>query len=148
MKSETAEIKDQLRVILEKLEAINRKIDKASPVWEGAAWGTAGEVDRIKRAVETAFGLPEKSVDRETRQQLICWPRQIAMFLVREITCAPFKTIGEHFGKKHHGTVINACQLVSLRAGENCKVKTKLDLIRRSLAESAAIESNGNGHAS
>jgi len=131
------EIMLELKSINAILKAMQFKIDKAAPVWEGAAWGTAGDLDRVKRTVETAFGLPEKSIDRQTRSQDVCWPRQVAMYLIRDIHVLPFERIAAAFGKRDHGTAMNACQLVSERIATNTQVKTKVNMIRATLAARA-----------
>ena len=42
----------------------------------------------------------------------IAFPRQVAMYLARELTKASLNEIGEAFGGRDHGTVLHACKLV------------------------------------
>ena len=49
----------------------------------------------------------------------IAFPRQIAMYLSRELTKSSLSDIGDAFGGKDHGTVIHACKLVKRRLEED-----------------------------
>jgi chromosomal replication initiator protein len=46
------------------------------------------------------------------RPENIAFPRQVAMFLSRQMTESSLNTIGEAFGGRDHGTVLHACRLV------------------------------------
>ena len=46
------------------------------------------------------------------RPENIAFPRQVAMFLSRELTGKSLNSIGEAFGGRDHGTVLHACRLV------------------------------------
>jgi len=52
--------------------------------------------------------LKSKSRKRET-----VFPRQVAMYLMKEFTNLPLKSIGYHFGGRDHSTVIHAVQTIS-----------------------------------
>lgn len=119
----------QLSKIEDMLKLMNDKIDKACPFLYATSLGN-GNVERIKRIVETSFGLPPQALDRKTRLESIVWPRQVAMALVKEFHELPFQAIADAFFKLDHGTAINACELVKRREQTDPKVKIKLDAIR------------------
>lgn len=52
---------------------------------------------------------------KKTRQAVVLVPRQVAMFLLRELTGASFAEIGRHFNNMHHSTVMNAIESVKTR---------------------------------
>jgi chromosomal replication initiator protein len=52
---------------------------------------------------------------KKTRQQVILIPRQVAMYLSRELTAASFTEIGRSFNDMHHSTVMNAIESVKNR---------------------------------
>ena len=63
----------------------------------------------------------------------IAFPRQIAMYLARELTKASLNEIGDAFGGRDHGTVLHACKLVKKRMNEQDKHSAD-DLVHRQLA--------------
>ena len=52
---------------------------------------------------------------KKSRQQAILLPRQVAMYLARELTGASFSDIGRSFNNMHHSTVMNAIDSVKAR---------------------------------
>lgn len=60
------------------------------------------------------FRLSLGDLRSTSHEQRILFVRQLAMFLCREITGAPFKSIGEHF-RRHHSTVIHAYPVIQGR---------------------------------
>ena len=64
---------------------------------------------KIKKVVAEYFNIPEKSLIEKRRSQNIAMPRQIAMFLSRELTDSSLPQIGKEFGGRDHTTVMHAC---------------------------------------
>jgi chromosomal replication initiator protein len=56
------------------------------------------------------------------RSQDIVWPRQVAIYLCRELTDASLARIGHHFGGRDHSTVLHAYNKVSELLGEDERV--------------------------
>ena len=69
-------------------------------------------VESILKAVAERFNLqvPQLKVKSNTRQ--IAYPRQVAMYLVKELTHASLPEIGRYFGGKHHTTVLHSVQKI------------------------------------
>ena len=67
------------------------------------------------------------------RNRNIARPRQIAMYLARELTKASLNEIGEAFGGRDHGTVLHACKLVKKRMKEVDSVRQTISFIDSSL---------------
>ena len=75
----------------------------------------ARSVSEIQAAACELFGiLPEEllSTSRSTR---VAWPRQLAMYLARELTGESLPAIGRHFGGRDHTTVLHAWRRTSAR---------------------------------
>src|SRR5438128_3849125 len=72
--------------------------------------GEAAEVSikRIHDLVATRFGLSHDELCGERRSQNIVYPRQVAMYLSRELTDSSLPKIGKEFGGRDHTTVIHA----------------------------------------
>src|SRR3712207_59873 len=65
-------------------------------------------VDDIQRVVCDAFGVSLADLKGDKRHQAIVYPRQIAMYLARELTDLSLPKIGAKFGGKDHTTVMYA----------------------------------------
>lgn len=71
--------------------------------------------ERIYRMTAETFNVPFVDLmKKRSRQQTIMVPRQVAMYLAREIASLPFADIGRSFNM-HHSTVMNAIDSVKLR---------------------------------
>jgi len=82
----------------------------------------------IQKIVSKYYNIKELNLKGKKRTRSIALPRQIAMFLSRELTNSSFPEIGEKFGGKDHTTVIHACRKI----GEQ---KKKEENLRRELLE-------------
>jgi chromosomal replication initiation ATPase DnaA len=67
---------------------------------------------RIQREVCDRFGLAPIEMVSGRRSRRVARPRQIAMFLCRELTRASLPMIGRHFGNRDHTTIMHACWTV------------------------------------
>ncbi len=69
-------------------------------------------LDAVSRAVAERFGLLPQQLKQRTNAHEISRPRQIAMYLCKELTGASLPEIGRFFGGKHHTTVLHAIRKV------------------------------------
>ncbi len=69
-------------------------------------------VESILRAVAERFNLQPSQLKMKSNTQQIAYPRQIAMYLVKELTRASLPEIGRYFGGKHHTTVLHSVQKI------------------------------------
>jgi len=69
-------------------------------------------MDTIIRAVAEKFSLQPSQIKQKTNAQLIAYPRQIAMYLSKELTAASLPEIGRTFGGKHHTTVLHSVKKI------------------------------------
>jgi chromosomal replication initiator protein len=90
-------------------------------------------IETIQRTVCEYFSIPEDLLRAKTRKQEIVNARQIAMYLVKELTNASLKTIGLHFGGRDHSTVIHAYQSVEDQMRVDTKYQTHVQQIKRRL---------------
>lgn len=65
-------------------------------------------IDAIQKAVAETFGLKQAQLKEKSNMRQIVHPRQVAMYLVKELTQASLPEIGRAFGGKHHTTVIHS----------------------------------------
>ena len=65
-------------------------------------------IDAIQRAVAEQFGLRVTEIKAKSNSRAIVFPRQIAMYLAKQMTEASLPEIGRQFGGKHHTTVMHS----------------------------------------
>lgn len=70
-------------------------------------------VSTIQKIVANFFGIKTEDLKSKKRTRSIAYPRQIAMYLARELTDLSLPRIGEEFGGRDHSTVHHACYKIS-----------------------------------
>jgi chromosomal replication initiator protein len=70
-------------------------------------------IERIQQTVSERFGLSLDELCGEKRSQNIVYPRQVAMYLSRELTDSSLPKIGKQFGGRDHTTVIHATSKIA-----------------------------------
>ena len=65
-------------------------------------------MDSIQKAVAERFGIKQSQLKEKSNMKKVVYPRQIAMYLVKELTDASLPEIGRAFGGKHHTTVLHS----------------------------------------
>jgi chromosomal replication initiator protein len=66
----------------------------------------------LQKAVAEHFGIRVEEMRAKRRTKGVAFPRQVAMYLARELTDASLPRIGEEFGGRDHTTVMHACERV------------------------------------
>ena len=90
-------------------------------------------IDQIQKRVADHFDIRLADMTSKRRQASIAYPRQVAMYLSRELTPSTLIEIGDAFGGKDHGTVIHACKLVKKRMEEDPKARHLVRLLDQQL---------------
>jgi chromosomal replication initiator protein len=71
-------------------------------------------IDAIQKAVAERFQIKQSQLKEKSNTKKIVYPRQVAMYLVKELTDASLPEIGRAFGGKHHTTVIHSINKIEL----------------------------------
>ena len=72
-------------------------------------------IGEIQTAVATAYSISVDELVSAGRAARIAWPRQVAIYLARDLTHASLNVIGEAFGGRNRATVLHACKRVTDR---------------------------------
>jgi len=86
-------------------------------------------IDQIQRKVAEHYDVRLADMTSKRRPANIAFPRQIAMYLARELTKSSLNDIGDAFGGKDHGTVIHACKLIKKRISEDEQTRHIVSLL-------------------
>lgn len=92
----------------------------------------------IVRAVGDFFEISPTDIINRSRKQDVVEPRQIAMFLMREVLKLSYPNIGEKLGKRDHTTVIHACEKIGREINANPALNQKIVLIKEQLYKNAS----------
>jgi chromosomal replication initiator protein len=90
-------------------------------------------IEQIQRRVAEHFDVRIADMTSKRRPANIAFPRQVAMYLARELTKASLNEIGDAFGGRDHGTVLHACKLVRKRMTEQDSLRQTISFIDSSL---------------
>jgi chromosomal replication initiator protein len=90
-------------------------------------------IDRIQKVVSEYYDIDENLLRDKTRKQEIAQARQIAMYLSKELTGIPLKSIGLQFGGRDHTTVIHACKSIMDMRNSDDKFRREIDEIKRKI---------------
>ena len=91
-------------------------------------------IDVIQKRVAEHFDIRLADMTSKRRPENIAFPRQIAMYLARQMTESSLNTIGEAFGGRDHGTVLHACRLVKDRMQIDQNVRQVVCYLEKQLA--------------
>jgi chromosomal replication initiator protein len=79
-------------------------------------------IERIQELVSERFSLSLEELSGDRRTQNIVYPRQVAMYLSRELTDSSLPKIGREFGGRDHTTVIHATSKIARMIREDRSV--------------------------
>ena len=109
-------------------------VEVAQQQLKGTFAGTLGvniTIDRVQRVVSDYFNVTPAELKGKKRTKLVTFPRQVAMYIIREITDYSTTEIGLEFGGRDHTTVMHACQRIEDRMkGDPTLEPTVGELIR------------------
>ena len=90
-------------------------------------------IEAIQKRVAEHFDIRLADMTSKRRPENIAFPRQIAMYLSRQMTESSLNTIGEAFGGRDHGTVLHACRLVKDRMEVDSNVRQVVHYLEKQL---------------
>ena len=90
-------------------------------------------VTSIQHAVAREWGVTPEGLRSKTRTKTLTLPRQIAMFLTRQMLGTQLMEIGNAFGGRDHSTVIHSIDKISTAVQNDTVFKTRVDKVRSML---------------
>ena len=85
---------------------------------------------QIQQRVAAEWGVTVEGMQSKTRTKLLTVPRQVAMYLAREILGLQLVEIGQAFGGRDHSTVIHSLDRVSTMMKENAEFRSRVEKVR------------------
>ncbi len=90
-------------------------------------------IEVIQKKVAEHYDIRLADMTSKRRPENIAFPRQVAMFLSRQMTESSLSAIGEAFGGRDHGTVLHACRLVKDRMEVDANVRQVVSYLEKQL---------------
>jgi chromosomal replication initiator protein len=90
-------------------------------------------IEVIQKRVAEHFDIRLADMTSKRRPENIAFPRQVAMYLSRQLTESSLNTIGEAFGGRDHGTVLHACRQVKDRMEVDSNVRQTVSYLEKQL---------------
>ncbi|HEY8615464.1 chromosomal replication initiator protein DnaA [Phenylobacterium sp.] len=90
-------------------------------------------VDMIQKTVAEHYNLKQADLISERRARAVARPRQVAMWLAKQITTRSLPDIGRRFGGRDHTTVLHAVRRIEALKGEDAAIARDLDVLLRKL---------------
>jgi chromosomal replication initiator protein len=100
-------------------------------------WGTEEKlitIEQIQRKVSDFFGIKLSDLKAKTRTKTIAFPRQVAMYLARQLTHASLAEVGRAFGGKDHTTVLYAVEKIKTLLQEDPKLRKTVDTLTQDIS--------------
>lgn len=93
-----------------------------------------GKVGQIQAVVADSYGVPREAMKVAGNERTYSWPRQVAMYLARELTPFSYPRIGHMFGGRDHSTVVFAVYAVRKRMKANGLYRADVEALREALS--------------
>ena len=92
-------------------------------------------VDKIQNTVANFFNIPMNEMLSQRRSRPLARPRQIAMYLSKQLTTRSLPEIGRRFANRDHTTVIHAVKTIKKISEQDAEMKKNIDLIKNLILE-------------
>jgi chromosomal replication initiator protein len=90
-------------------------------------------IDDIQQKVATQFNIRVSDMHSPRRAREVARPRQVAMYLAKQLTNRSYPDIGRAFGGRDHTTVIHACETIAGLLPRDSQLAENVDLVTRTL---------------
>lgn len=86
-------------------------------------------IEHIQNIISEHYGLKNQDMKSKKRTMEIAFPRQVAMYLSKQLTISSLSDIGKSFGGKDHATVIYACRQIEDRRAKDEDFNRKVEFL-------------------
>ena len=93
------------------------------------------KIEDIQRTVARHYNVSRADMLSSRRTANVVRPRQVAMYLAKQLTLRSLPEIGRRFGGRDHTTVLHAVRKIENLSGSNQSLADELDLLKRMLLE-------------
>jgi chromosomal replication initiator protein len=92
------------------------------------------KIEDILRIISRHFGVSKGDLLSQRRHRSVVWPRQIGMYLAKQLTARSLPEIGRRFGNRDHTTVLHAIRKIEGELAGNPRLKEELEELKKLLS--------------
>jgi chromosomal replication initiator protein len=96
-------------------------------------------IEEIQRKTAEFYKLDLRDLHSKERSRRVARPRQIAMYLSRELTMRSLPEIGRRFGDRDHTTVLHACRRIEELCSTDAVLKQEVDFLKQVLSKPRTV---------
>jgi chromosomal replication initiator protein len=90
-------------------------------------------IEDILKIVSRHYGVSRNDILSERRHRSVVWPRQIGMYLAKQMTARSLPEIGRRFGNRDHTTVLHAIRKIECQISANAQLKDEIEDLKKQL---------------
>ncbi|MFO7898613.1 MAG: helix-turn-helix domain-containing protein, partial [Planctomycetota bacterium] len=94
--------------------------------------------EAIEEVVGGAFGVTSEELQSSSRARSVAFPRQICMYLARQLTNLSLQEVGRAFGGRDHSTVAHACDKIETERAGDPEFRSTLDSLAQQIRAGAS----------
>ncbi|MGD9806435.1 MAG: chromosomal replication initiator protein DnaA [Hyphomicrobiaceae bacterium] len=95
-------------------------------------------IEDILKIVSRHYGVSRNDILSERRHRSVVWPRQIGMYLAKQMTARSLPEIGRRFGNRDHTTVLHAIRKIEGQITNNSQLKDEIEDLKKQLGPEAS----------
>ena len=90
-------------------------------------------IEDIIKTVSRHFGVSKPDILSQRRHRSVVWPRQIGIYLAKQLTARSLPEIGRRFGNRDHTTVLHAIRKIESALNSNQRLQDEIDDLKKML---------------
>jgi chromosomal replication initiator protein len=91
------------------------------------------KIDDIQKIVSRHYGVSKGDLLSQRRHRSVVWPRQIGMYLSKQLTSRSLPEIGRRFGNRDHTTVLHAIRKIEGEISGSARLRDEIDELKKLL---------------
>jgi chromosomal replication initiator protein len=92
------------------------------------------KIEDILRVVSRHYGVSKGDLLSQRRHRSVVWPRQIGMYLAKQLTARSLPEIGRRFGNRDHTTVLHAIRKIEGQITGDARLREELEELKKLLS--------------
>jgi len=92
------------------------------------------KIEDILRVISRHYGVSKGDILSQRRHRSVVWPRQIGMYLAKQLTSRSLPEIGRRFGNRDHTTVLHAIRKIEGELNGNTRLKDEIEDLKKQLS--------------
>jgi chromosomal replication initiator protein len=92
------------------------------------------KIEDILRIISRHFGVSKGDLLSQRRHRSVVWPRQVGMYLAKQLTARSLPEIGRRFGNRDHTTVLHAIRKIEGEITGNPRLKDEIEELKKLLS--------------